>query len=208
MPSAPFQYLHPQLRLAPPPGTIAGTSDPNSLQDDRRSSETPRQLRVPGLDEGMPIRGDTSRTGSRAHSFSTFGAFSFTLNKTFNPATGAYHGCLVLTATNGDTLKANYNLVQAPSSTNFSSASGTITFTGGTGRFKNAGGSAKVTGSFLGLYPGNSFAGGGRDPSRCWRLIRSMGSPLSKGRSETVETTEDFSKLARRIGCRKCVRGW
>jgi hypothetical protein len=96
--------------------------------------------------------------------FSTFGAFTFTLNKTLNPATGTYHGCLVLTATNGDTLKANYNLVQAPSSTNFSAASGTITFTGGTGRFKNATGSAKVNGSFLGLYPGNSFAGGGTGP--------------------------------------------
>ena len=96
--------------------------------------------------------------------FSTLGAFIFTLNKTLSFATGTYHGCLVLTATNGDTLKANYILVQANSSTDFGSGSGTLTFTGGTGRFKNATGTAKMTAAFLSVYPASSFAGGGTGP--------------------------------------------
>jgi hypothetical protein len=96
--------------------------------------------------------------------FTTLGAFTFTLQKTLNLSTGALRGCLVLTNPNGDTLKANYNLTQQSSTTDFNPASGTLTFTGGTGLFKNATGSAKVSATFLGLYPANSFIGGGSGP--------------------------------------------
>jgi hypothetical protein len=96
--------------------------------------------------------------------FSTFGAFTATLRKTFNFGTGEYHGCLVLTAPNGDTLSANYHLSQPNSASDFSSASGTLVITGGTGRFKGATGTLKATGVFLTLYPASSFLGGTMAP--------------------------------------------
>jgi hypothetical protein len=102
--------------------------------------------------------------------FSTLGAFVFTLHKTLKFSTGEYHGCLVLTASDGDTLSANYHLTQTNSalgpnsSPDFSSASGTLTITGGTGRFRGATGTLNATGVFLGLYASNSFLGGGKAP--------------------------------------------
>jgi len=96
--------------------------------------------------------------------FSTLGAFTFTLHKTFKFSTGQYRGCLVLTAPNGDTLTANYELSQPASTSDFSSGSGTLTITGGTGRFKGATGSLKASGVFLSLYPQNSFLGGKTAP--------------------------------------------
>ena len=97
--------------------------------------------------------------------FSTMGPFIFTLQKTLNFATGEYHGCLVLTAPNGDTLKANYHLTQQSSgSGNFSTASGTVSVTGGTGRFRGATGALKATGVFLNQYSSSSFLGGGMAP--------------------------------------------
>lgn len=98
--------------------------------------------------------------------FSTLGAFTFTLNKTLNLTNGTYKGCLVLTAANGDTLKANYSLAQVPGTGDFSGGTGTITFTGGTGRFKTASGSAKLTAQFLNIYPSSSFLGGGTGPAQ------------------------------------------
>jgi hypothetical protein len=98
--------------------------------------------------------------------FTTLGAFTFTLHKTLNFSTGVYHGCLVLTAPNGDTLKANYQLTQPNSASDFSSASGTLTITGGTGRFKGAAGTLKATGVFLSLYPASSFLAGGTAPAQ------------------------------------------
>jgi hypothetical protein len=88
---------------------------------------------------------------------------SFTIGAESN---GTYKWCLVLTARNGDTLKANYSLTQAPSMTDFSGGIGTITFTGGTGRFKTASSSAKLTAAFLSIYPSNSFLGGRTGPAQ------------------------------------------
>jgi hypothetical protein len=96
--------------------------------------------------------------------FSTVGAFTFTLHKTFKFSTGEYHGCLVLTAANGDTLNANYHLTQPSSASDFSTATGTLTITGGTGRFKGATGTLNATGVFLSLYPANSFVAGKAAP--------------------------------------------
>jgi hypothetical protein len=96
--------------------------------------------------------------------FSTLGAFTFTLHKTLKFSTGQYHGCLVLTLPNGDTLTANYLLSQPASTSDFGTASGTLTITGGTGRFKGATGSLKASGVFLSLYPANSFLGGKTAP--------------------------------------------
>jgi len=43
----------------------------------------------------------------------------------------------------------------------FSPSTGTLTFTGGTGRFKNASGSATFTAMNVVFYVANSWAGGG-----------------------------------------------
>jgi hypothetical protein len=88
------------------------------------------------------------------------GTFSFTLFKTAGG--GLFHGCLVLTAPNGDTLEATYDAGGTPAnSNNFAQATGGLTFTGGTGRFKNATGSATFSAIFDTFYIGSSFAGGG-----------------------------------------------
>jgi hypothetical protein len=90
----------------------------------------------------------------------SLGTFSFTLFKTGGG--GLFHGCLTLTAPNGDILEATYDAGSgATNSNNFAPATGGLTFTGGTGRFKNASGSATFSAIFNRYYPGNSFAGGG-----------------------------------------------
>jgi hypothetical protein len=92
--------------------------------------------------------------------FSSLGALSFSLLKTIS-FTGALHGCLTLTAPNGDSLTAIYDGSGVPgNANNFSSASGTLTFTGGTGRFRGAKGKATFTAVFDNFYPASSFAGG------------------------------------------------
>ena len=97
--------------------------------------------------------------------FSDLGAFTFTLHKTLRfGASFEYHGCLVLTAPNGDTLNANYDLTQSASASNFSNASGTLTITSGTGRFKGVTGTLRATAVFLNLYPASSFVGGSVAP--------------------------------------------
>lgn len=90
----------------------------------------------------------------------SLGAFSFTLFKTTGG--GLLHGCLTLTAPDGDLLEATYDgSGLAANSNNFSPSSGTLTFTGGTGRFKNATGSATWSAMNDLFYPASSFAGGG-----------------------------------------------
>ena len=49
----------------------------------------------------------------------------------------------------------------APNSNLFAPATGALTFTGGTGRFKNASGSATFTAIFDVFYVASSLAGGG-----------------------------------------------
>jgi hypothetical protein len=70
----------------------------------------------------------------------------------------------LLTAPNGDTLEATYDLVQPNSTSDFNTASGSLTITGGTGRFSGATGTLKTTAVFLSVYPANSFLGGGTAP--------------------------------------------
>jgi hypothetical protein len=90
----------------------------------------------------------------------SLGTFSFTLFKTGGG--GAFHGCLTLVAAGGDSLEATYVAAGLPpNANNFALASGTLTFTGGTGRFKNASGNAVLTAVFANFYPASSFAGGG-----------------------------------------------
>jgi hypothetical protein len=92
--------------------------------------------------------------------FSTLGALAFTLVKT--QAGALFHGCLTLTTPNGDTLTATYDVTGSapPNANHFSPASGSLTFTGGTGLFRGAGGSATITAVFDAFYPAVSFAGG------------------------------------------------
>lgn len=78
---------------------------------------------------------------------STLGDLSFSLQKTTVGL--AFHGCLTLTSLKGDTLTAIYDLTAgAPNANLFREATGTLTFTGGTGRFEGASGSADVTAVF------------------------------------------------------------
>jgi hypothetical protein len=120
-------------------------------------------------DEGRPIKGIftaafsvTPNTGEsfcggassgnavEAHGGgnSTLGALSLSLQKTIVGT--VMHGCLTLTAPNGDTLSAIYDGTQQgmPNANNFRDATGTLTFTGGTGRFEGASGSADFTAVF------------------------------------------------------------
>jgi hypothetical protein len=70
----------------------------------------------------------------------------------------------VLTAPDGDTLQATYDLIQPNSTSDFNTGSGSLTINGGTGRLRDASGTLKITGVFLNLYPANSFLGGGTAP--------------------------------------------
>jgi hypothetical protein len=98
--------------------------------------------------------------------YSTLGGFSVLLQKTLDPGPqGAMHGCLVLTAPDGDTLSAIYDGIEgAPNANNFIAAAGTLAFTGGSGRFEGATGNAKFTAIFDTVYPESSFVGGTSAP--------------------------------------------
>jgi hypothetical protein len=91
---------------------------------------------------------------------SSLGALSLSLQKTID-VPGPMHGCLILTAPNGDTLNATYDGTEGgPNNNNFNAGSGTLTFTGGTGRFRDARGSAQFAAVFSSTYPASSFIGG------------------------------------------------
>jgi hypothetical protein len=80
--------------------------------------------------------------------FSTLGFLSMTLVKTLN-ITGPMHGCVTLTALNGDTMSATYDGSEGnPDAFGFQFGAGTLTFTGGTGRFRGAAGTVKFTATF------------------------------------------------------------
>jgi len=91
----------------------------------------------------------------------SLGTFSFTLFKT--GGNGVFHGCLTLTAPNGDILEATYDVAPAgpANAHNWGPSAGTLTFTGGTGRFKSASGSGTFTAMNTIFYPASSWAGGG-----------------------------------------------
>jgi hypothetical protein len=92
---------------------------------------------------------------------STLGALSLSLQKTIDSSAPAMHGCLILTTPNGDILKAIYDGTEdASNANNFNAGTGTLTFTGGTGRFRDARGSAHFSAVFSVTYPASSFAGG------------------------------------------------
>jgi hypothetical protein len=126
--------------------TVAYSGTPNTVGDSFCGG-TPRGVEVEAHGAG----------------YSTLGALSFSLNKT--KVGSAFHGCLTLTAPNGDTLSAIYDLTGGtPNANNFSQGTGTLTFTGGTGRFEGASGSANMTAVFSNFYPASSFAGGTAAP--------------------------------------------
>ena len=96
--------------------------------------------------------------------FTTLGGLSFSLQKGIG-FDGTLHGCLTFTAPNGDTLTAVYTGVEgAPNPNNFAAATGMLVFTGGTGRFKGAGGNAKFTATFANFYPGLTILVGASAP--------------------------------------------
>jgi hypothetical protein len=91
---------------------------------------------------------------------STLGTMAFSLIK--GGGGGAFHGCLTLIAANGDILEATYiGGAGAANERGFAPGLGTLTFTGGTGRFKNATGSGTFTSVNSVFYVASSFAGGG-----------------------------------------------
>lgn len=78
---------------------------------------------------------------------SSLGDLSLAIQKTI--VGSAMHGCVTFAALNGDTLTAIYDLTAGtPNANLFRDATGTLTFTGGTGRFEGASGSADVTAVF------------------------------------------------------------
>jgi hypothetical protein len=71
----------------------------------------------------------------------------FGLHKTINFNDGTMHGTFVITAEDGDTLSGTYaGVIAQPDSKGFDTFSGQLTFTGGTGRFRNAKGIVSFTG--------------------------------------------------------------
>jgi hypothetical protein len=145
------------------------------------------RTRAAQTDEGVPFKGTFTAAASvtpnshnvthcggpllglevEAHGggYSTLGALSLTLLKTIDFSNPAMHGCLTLTAPNGDTLDAVYDGTEdAPNANNFNAGAGTLTFTGGTGRFRDARGTAHFTAEFSGTYPASSFLGGTAAP--------------------------------------------
>jgi hypothetical protein len=91
---------------------------------------------------------------------SKLGALFFALQKTAAGAPGIFQGCAAFRSPNGDALYANYAGTNS-GGTGF----GTLTFTGGTGKFEGATGSATWTGIFVGLYPTLTTFGGGTIPN-------------------------------------------
>jgi hypothetical protein len=90
---------------------------------------------------------------------SSLGALTFELQKTL-ASPGAMQGCATLKSPNGDALYANYaGTISGPN------GEGTLMFTGGTGQFEGAFGSATFKGIFTGLYPTLTTFGGGTIPS-------------------------------------------
>ena len=88
---------------------------------------------------------------------STLGFISMSLEKSLEEI-GPMHGCVTLTAMNGDTLSAIYDGTEGkPNELGFQFGTGTLTITNGTGRFRGARGklnfsaafSSKESGSYL-----------------------------------------------------------
>lgn len=145
----------------------------------------PRRARAEG---GLPIRaifsvayaGTLNTTGTsfcggpgyelnvEAHGGgpSTFGPMLFKLHKTVQAAGPLAHGCLELSTANGETLNAIYDIdLGAENDHGFAAGSnGKLTFVGGTGRFKDATGSAALGAAFTIIYPASSFIGGTSAP--------------------------------------------
>ena len=96
--------------------------------------------------------------------FTSLGGLSFSLQKGIG-LDGTLHGCLTLTAPNGDILTAVYKGTQGGmNSNNFAPATGMLVFTGGTGGFKGATGSAKFTATFATFYPELTILAGASEP--------------------------------------------
>lgn len=95
---------------------------------------------------------------AHGNGYSSFGPLAFTLFKTLGPA--GLHGCLTLTAPNGDILEATWvgGPGVAANANKFAPGTGAFTFTGGTGRFKNATGSGTWTAMFDPFYAASSSA--------------------------------------------------
>lgn len=102
---------------------------------------------------------------AHGNGYTSVGPLALFLQKTLDVPGAAptvpMHGCVTLTAPNGDALSAIYDGISyAPNSNGFTVSTGTLTFTGGTGKFKNARGEATFTCNYIGLYPSSSFLGG------------------------------------------------
>jgi hypothetical protein len=117
--------------------------------------------------------------------FSTLGALAFSLHKT--QAGALFHGCVTLTSATGDTLTGTYDATGSapPNPNHFAPAAGTLTFTGGTGRFTGAIGKATFTAVFDSFYPELSFASGtGTTPLQGMAFYVVEGNLSISGRSD------------------------
>lgn len=104
---------------------------------------------------GGPTGPDTYVVEAHGVGTSTLGFLSMTLQKTLY-AVGLMQGCATLTALNGDKLYAKYVGTEGASDAfAFQFGTGTLTFTGGTGRFQGASGKVSFTGTFSGIEMGS-----------------------------------------------------
>ena len=95
--------------------------------------------------EGPALGGFVVEAHGVGHS--SLGDLGLSIQKTIVGA--VMHGCVTFTALNGDTLTAIYDLTEGtPNANLFRDATGTFTFTGGTGRFEGASGYANVAATF------------------------------------------------------------
>jgi len=109
---------------------------PTQLQAEVGGSNRPFKGQAAGMVTGVALSGAlvVETTGYATH----LGAFKRTENTFLGPG-GAISGSLIFTAINGDQLWADFS----GGFTSPTTAEGTYTFTGGTGRFSGATGTAK-----------------------------------------------------------------
>jgi len=111
------------------------------------------------VDYCAPSGGDLSIEAQGIGRISGLGPMFLTVKKCFKFADGTYGGTFMMTAGNGDTLNGTYAGTQSAGDENgFGPFQGTLTITGGTGRFRHARGGLSFTAvaspTSVGVTPG------------------------------------------------------
>jgi hypothetical protein len=103
-------------------------------------------MRPSAVNYCAPSGGDLSIEAQGIGRISGLGPMFLTVKKCFKFSDGTYAGTVVMTAANGDTLNGTYAGTQfARNENGFGPFQGTLTVTGGTGRFRHARGGLTFT---------------------------------------------------------------